>query len=159
MPCTTKCRKANADFVWILYSSVGVCSAVFLSSTQQRSALSLLGTIRVAFVLRRKRPPFRASTEEHLGDFDPIAAVWACKKCFYQPNRIVTRLNYRFKRSEGLLRTKFITPSECRRTVIYPARQDLEEADGDVAVSERERFAEIAAGRVHACGVTSEVTR
>lgn len=39
--------------------------------------------IRITLVLWRKRPRLRRRTKKHLGNFDPILAVWTCEKRFY----------------------------------------------------------------------------
>jgi hypothetical protein len=50
-------------------------------------------------------------------------------------------------------RTKFIPATVRRRSIVQLARKPLEEADGDVAVLERERFAKISPSRIHAGGI------
>ena len=118
-------------------------------------ALTLL-PIRITFVLGRKRPRLWRRPEEHLRDLHPVLAVGAREErlCI----RIRASVAVSAAKGRGRRRTEFVAALECRGTLIDPRGEALEDADGDVAVLEGERFAEVAPRLVHADRVRSEMS-
>ena len=103
-----------------------------------KSPLTLL-PIRIALVLGRKRPRLRYRPKKHFRDFDPILAIGTRQERFCVHVSVSTPISF----PECSMRTEGVTTLKRRRTLIDMRGKPLEQANGDIPVLKRERFAEV----------------
>jgi hypothetical protein len=102
-------------------------------------------------VLGQEGPRLGCRTEEHLRYLDPVSAIVAREQSFCKGNENF----YKCVRRRGP--TELVSALERRRPVVDPAGKHLEQTDRDVAVLERDRFAEVPSGGVEASRVRAEM--